>query len=127
MIQLEFTLEGGYICKFNKTLYSLKQASRAWYDKLNGCFIAWNFINSKADSSFFIRHDIKGIFIVLIYVDDILITCLYYTLLESFIDKLSKVFALKDLGLVAYFLGVEVYYTDRGMHLSNKVYQRFIS
>ncbi|KAH9714923.1 hypothetical protein KPL71_020828 [Citrus sinensis] len=43
-------------------------------------------------------------------------------LLENFIKKLSKVFALKDLGLVDYFLGVEVCYTVDGMHLSQTKY-----
>ena len=69
-----FVSEGGYICKLNKALYGLKHAPRAWYDKLKGCLTDWNFTNSKADTSLFIRHDIKGIILVLIYVDDILVT-----------------------------------------------------
>ncbi|KAH9677219.1 retrovirus-related pol polyprotein from transposon RE2 [Citrus sinensis] len=92
-----FVLEGGYICKLNQAIYGLKQAPRAW-------------------------HDVKGIILVLIYVDDILITGPDSDLLESFIAKLSKVFALKDLGLVTYFLGVEVSYTDHGMHFSQTKY-----
>lgn len=113
-----FTSEGGYVCKLNKALYGLKKAPRAWYDKLKGCLTMWNFLNSKADTSFFIRHDTKGIIIVFIYVDDILVTGPDTDLLESFITKLSKVFALKDLGLVAYFLGIEVCYANNGIHLS---------
>ncbi|KAH9782291.1 retrovirus-related pol polyprotein from transposon RE1 [Citrus sinensis] len=68
-----FVSEGGYICKLNKALYGLKQAPRAW-------------------------HDIKGIILVLIYVDDILVTGPDKVLLEAFITNLSKVFASKDLG-----------------------------
>ncbi|KAH9750213.1 retrovirus-related pol polyprotein from transposon RE1 [Citrus sinensis] len=117
-----FVSEGGYVCKLNKALYGLKQAPRAWYDKLKGCLTSWNFTNSKADTSLFIRHDVKGIILILIYVDDILITGPDSDLLESFIAKLSKVFALKDLGLVTYFLSVEVCYTDNGMHLSQTKY-----
>ncbi|KAH9779268.1 retrovirus-related pol polyprotein from transposon RE1 [Citrus sinensis] len=117
-----FVSEGGYICKLNKALYGLKQAPRAWYDKLKGCLTDWNFTNSKADTSLFIRHDIKGIILVLIYVDDILVTGPDSVLLEAFITNLSKVFALKDLGLVSYFLGIEVSYTDHGMHLSQTKY-----
>ncbi|KAH9668130.1 retrovirus-related pol polyprotein from transposon RE1 [Citrus sinensis] len=118
----DFVLEGGYICKLNKALYGLKQAPRAWYDKLKGCLTDWNFTNSKADTSLFIRHDIKGIILVLIYVDDVLVTGPDSVLLEAFITNLSKVFALKDLGLVSYFLGIEVSYTDHGMHLSQTKY-----
>ena len=54
--------------------------------------------------------------------DDILITGPDSSLLETLITKFSKVFALKDLGLVSYFLGVEVCYTYNGMHLSQKKY-----
>ncbi|KAH9763606.1 retrovirus-related pol polyprotein from transposon RE1 [Citrus sinensis] len=117
-----FVSQGGCVCKLNKALYGLKQAPRAWYDKLKGCLTSWNFTNSKADTSLFVRHDVKCIILVLIYVDDILITGPDFDLLESFIAKHSKVFALKDLGLVTYFLSVEVSYTDHGMHLSQTKY-----
>ncbi|KAH9721431.1 retrovirus-related pol polyprotein from transposon RE1 [Citrus sinensis] len=123
MIQPEgFESKEGYICKLNKALYGLKQAPRAWYEKLKGCLTDWQFINSKADTSLFINHDTRGLIIVLVYVDDILITGPDSDLLEVFITKLSKMFALKDLGLVAYFLGVEVCYTTQGMHLSQTKY-----
>ncbi|KAH9801545.1 retrovirus-related pol polyprotein from transposon RE1 [Citrus sinensis] len=117
-----FVSQGGCVCKLNKALYGLKQAPRASYDKLKGCLTSWNFTNSKADTSLFVRHDVKCIILVLIYVDDILIIGPDSDLLESFIAKHSKVFALKDLGLVTYFLGVEVSYTDHGMHLSQTKY-----
>ena len=117
-----FGSEGGYICKLNKALYGLKPPPRAWYEKLKGCLTDWNFINSKADTSLFIRHDTKGIILVLIYIDDILVTGPDSALLVSFITRLSKVFALKDLGLVSYFLGIKVCYTNHGMHLSQTKY-----
>ena len=117
MIQPEgFMSKEGYICKLTKALYGLKQAPKVWYDKLKSYLTAWKFFNSKADTS------LLGIIIVLIYVDDILVTGPDSALLEEFIIKLSKVFALKDLGLVAYFLGVEVCYTAHGMHLSQTKY-----
>ena len=49
---------------------------------------------------------------VLIYVDDILITGPYSATLEIFIDELSRVFALKNLGNLSYFLGIEVLYDE---------------
>lgn len=117
-----FTSMEIYVCKLNEALYGLKQAPRAWYEKLKSCLTTWKFINSKADTSLFIKYDIKGLIIVLIYVDDILVTRPDSNLLEYFIDKLSKVFALKDLGLVTYFLGIEVCYIDHGLHLSQTKY-----
>ena len=89
---------------------------------MKSCLATWQFLNSKVDTSLFIRHDTRGLIIVLIYEDDILVIGLDSALLEDFIVKLSQAFALKDLGLVAYFLGVEVCYLDEGMHLSQTKY-----
>lgn len=86
----------------------------------NSRLVKWGFNNSRADTSLFIKHDVKGLIIVLVYVDDILVIGPDSVLLEDFIDQLSKVFVLKDLGLVAYFLRIEVSYTNHGMHLSKK-------
>ena len=100
----------------------MKQAPRAWYEKLKSCLVKWGFNNSRADTSLFIKHDVKGLIVVLVYVDDILVTRHDYDLLEGFIGKLNKFFALKNLGLVAYFLGIEVSYTNHGMHISQTKY-----
>ena len=42
--------------------------------------------------------------------------------LDSFISVLNKLFSLKDLGELNYFLGIEVRSTDKGLHLSQKKY-----
>lgn len=59
---------------------------------------------------------------VLIYVDDILITRPDSGELEKFISKFSKTFALKDLGILSYFLGIEVFYADECIYLSQRKY-----
>ncbi|XP_052291746.1 uncharacterized mitochondrial protein AtMg00810-like [Citrus sinensis] len=61
---------------------------------------------------------------VLIYVDDILITGPYSAALETFIAELSRVFALKDLGNLSYFLGIEVLYDAGCIYLSQRKYIR---
>ena len=59
---------------------------------------------------------------MLIYVDDILITGLDSGELEKFILEFSKTFALKDLEILSYFLGIEVSYADDCMYLSQRKY-----
>ena len=49
---------------------------------------------------------------------------MYGETLETFISKLSSVFTLKDLGILSYFLGIEVFYMSDGLHLSQKKYIR---
>ncbi|KAH9714566.1 retrovirus-related pol polyprotein from transposon RE2 [Citrus sinensis] len=113
-----------FVCKLHKSLYGLKQAPRAWYEKLKSYLLQWDFINSRADSSLFIKKTSKFMIMVLIYVDDILITGPDSAALEAFITELSSVFALKDLGNLSYFLGIEVLYDAGCIYLSQRKYIR---
>ncbi|KAH9677665.1 retrovirus-related pol polyprotein from transposon RE1 [Citrus sinensis] len=113
-----------FVCKLHKSLYGLKQAPRAWYDKLKGCLISWGFTTTSSDTSLFVRKIKTSMIIVLIYVDDILITGPNTEELEGFITEFSKTFALKDLGVLSYFLGIEVLYDADCMYLSQRKYIR---
>lgn len=55
-------------------MYGLKQAPRAWYDKLAQYFIFYEFTITDSDSSLFVKMESKGHLMVLLYVDDMLIT-----------------------------------------------------
>ena len=100
------------VCKLNRSLYGLRQAPRAWYDRLKSTLCTWGFQNSKMDSSLFTLHTSSGIIWLLVYVDDILITGNNTQLLNKFVLQLNNTFALKDLGSVSYFLGVEAVRTS---------------
>ncbi|KAH9727669.1 retrovirus-related pol polyprotein from transposon RE1 [Citrus sinensis] len=113
-----------FVCKLHKALYGLKQAPRAWFDKLKSSLIQWGFKNSKSDTSLFLRRTKSSIIIILIYVDDILITGSDCVELEKFIKLFSSAFALKDLGKLSYFLGIEVLYGHDSIYLSQKKYIR---
>lgn len=55
-----------------------------------------------------IIYDRNGDFIILlIYVDDMLITCYNTKPIQDFFERLNSVFSLKDLGKLSYFLGVK--------------------
>lgn len=108
-----------YVCKLKKALYGLKQAPIAWYDKLKSCLmINWGFQSSRADTSLFFKEIQGSMIFVLIYVDVILITGPDSGDLEKFVLEFSKIFALKDLGILSYFLGIEVFYVDDCIYLS---------
>lgn len=111
-----------HVCKLRKALYELKQALRAWFESLKTTLIKWGFYNTKGDTSLFVHSAGKSILIIIIYVDDILVTGSDANELENFIVKLNKVFALKDLGNVHYFLGLEVKRDDTWMFMSQKKY-----
>ena len=63
-----------HVCKLNKALYELKQVPRAWFATLSIFLLQYGFSNSVADNSFFVYHHSGHITVVLVYVDDILIT-----------------------------------------------------
>ena len=80
------------------------------------------FKNSKSDTSLFLRRTKSSIIIILIYVDDILITGSDCVELKEFIKLFSSAFALKDLRRLSYFLGIKVLYDHDSIYLSQKKY-----
>lgn len=111
-----------HVCRLVKALYGLKQAPRAWFDRLRDTLLRWGFKNSKSDVSlFFLRTATLTVF-VLIYVDDILVTGYNSQYLSDFIKRLNSIFALKDLGPLSYFLGIEACRDSSGMYLSQEKY-----
>ncbi|KAM2116752.1 hypothetical protein ACFX1R_010393 [Malus domestica] len=64
----------GMVCKLHKTIYGLKQSPRAWYAKLSSMLEREGFLKSNANSSLFVRNGTRGKLVVLIYVDDLIIT-----------------------------------------------------
>lgn len=62
------------VCKLKPSLYGLKQAPGAWFDKLHFTLLHISFVQSWYDSSLFLYKTPKGIVMLLVYVDDIIIT-----------------------------------------------------
>jgi hypothetical protein len=97
-----------HVCKLHKALYDLKQSPRAWFSRLSEKLIQLGFIGSKADSSLFIYQKNSVTMYLLIYVDDIIITGSDPAAITELLQLLRVDFAVKDLGDLHYFLGVEV-------------------
>ncbi|GAU35295.1 hypothetical protein TSUD_54540 [Trifolium subterraneum] len=102
------------VCRLHKSLYSLKQAPRAWYDRLTQTLMQMGFVKSKCDPSLLVHHQQGACTYVLVYVDDILITGSTPLLIKDLIHKLNVQFALKQLGEVDYFLGIQVHHNTSG-------------
>lgn len=65
-----------HVCKLRKSLYGIKQAPRAWYERLHGAFKSMGFHGSQNDHSLFVKKD-HSLMFILVYVDDILVTGLF--------------------------------------------------
>lgn len=110
------------VCKLKKSLYGLKQAPRNWFSKLSVTLLSMNFTQSKADYSLFILTKDESITLVLIYVDDLLISGNCNNSINSLKAMLSEVFHMKDLGDVTYFLGLEISRSESGFFVSQRKY-----
>jgi histone deacetylase 1/2 len=114
----------GYICKLDKALYGLKQAPRAWYSRLSSKLCQLGFKASKADTSLFYYQKGSVVVFVLIYVDDIIVASSTQEATTRLLQDLRKEFALKDLGKLHYFLGIEVKKINDGILLSQEKYTK---
>jgi hypothetical protein len=109
-----------YMCKLDKSLYGLKQAPRAWFSKLSSKLQELGFLASKADTSLFMYNKSGIVMFVLVYVDDIIVTSSSNKAIDSLLQDLNSAFALKDLGDLHYFLGIEVKRFNQGIILTQK-------
>ena len=112
----------GLVCKLHKSLYGLKQAQRAWFDKLKDLLTRLGFDFSKADHSLFMKFSKTPSLFILIYVNDIIVIGSYQQEVEQIIHLLNRSFSLKDLGDLNCFLGIEAKYVTDGLHLCQKKY-----
>ena len=62
------------ICKLKNSLYGLKQAPREWYSKMDAFLLLQNFQRCRSDPNVYIQQSDGHLIIILLYVDDLLIT-----------------------------------------------------
>ena len=111
-----------HVCRLQKAIYGLKQAPRAWFQRFSSFIIHLGFVQSTFDHSMFVFHRSNNIMVLLLYVDDIILTGNNPSTLDKFIHSLAKEFEIKDLGPLHYFLGLEVSLVDNGLHLTQTKY-----
>ena len=110
------------VCRLNKSLYGLKQASRQWFLKFSSTLTSLGFQTSHSDHTLFIRN-INGIYMaVLVYVDDIVIASNNDEVVDQLKNALKQSFKLRDLGPLRYFLGLEIARASHGISICQRKY-----
>ncbi|CAM8993362.1 unnamed protein product [Rhodiola kirilowii] len=112
----------GQVCKLVKSLYGLKQASRQWFARFSEAIIHFGFQRSLNDYSLFTMKKCEDFLILLVYVDDVVITGTSSLLISEVKKYIHDTFRIKDLGLLKYFLGLEVARSDAGIFLNQRKY-----
>ena len=108
------------VCKLRRALYGLKQAPRAWFAKFSSTLTDFGFTSSSYDSGLFIRKTPTGVTLLLLYVDDMIITGNDSNGIIDLKQFLSHQFEMKDLGRLHYFLGLEISSDSQGYYLSQE-------
>jgi hypothetical protein len=109
-----------------KALYGLKQAPRAWYSRIDNHLLTLGFVKSLSESTLYIKHNEVDILVVSLYVDDILVTGNNATLIDEFKLDMMKKFEMTDLGLMTYFLGMEIKQGKDEVFICQKKYAKEI-
>lgn len=104
----EVTGEESRVLKLQKALYGLRQAPRAWYAKLDESLTSLGFIRNPLEHAVYRRGDSTSYLLVGVYVDDLIITGTEVSAIVSFKDQMQRLFKMSDLGLLSYYLGIEV-------------------
>ncbi|KAJ9545128.1 hypothetical protein OSB04_024835 [Centaurea solstitialis] len=102
------SLPSGYVCRLRKALYGLKQAHRAWFEKFSNTVLSLGFSASNYDSGLFTRTTDSRNILLLLYIDDMIITGDDSIGIASPKQSISSSFEMKDLDRLHYFLGLEV-------------------
>jgi hypothetical protein len=114
------------VCKLNKSLYGLKQASRQWYLKFDEVVTSLGFVENAVDQCIYRKTSGRNFIFLILYIYDILLASSDLGLLHETKKMLSANFEMKDLGEVSFVLGIEIC-RDRArglLGLSQKAYIR---
>ena len=120
---LKYTLSPlGIVCRLRKSLYGLKQSPRVWFGRFASVMRIEAYPQSNGDATLFFHHGPAGVAILVVYVDDILITGSDAEEESRLGFALAREFEIKALGPLRYFLGLEVAYLSPSIYISQQKY-----
>jgi hypothetical protein len=114
--------DSSLVCHLKKSLYGLKQAPQAWYAKMDSFLIATGFSRCHSNPNVYTKKVGIHLIILVLYVDDLILTGSDSKLLNHVKTILKKKFEMTDLGFLHYFLGLQVLQTNEGIFLSQSKY-----
>ncbi|GJY46641.1 retrotransposon protein, putative, ty1-copia subclass [Tanacetum coccineum] len=104
------------VCKLQRSIYGLKQASRSWNKRFDVEIKKIGFTQNPDEPCVYLKASRSNVVILILYVDDVLLTGNNVTMLQEVKSWLCKCFSMKDLGEAAYILGIKIIH-DRSKRL----------
>ncbi|GJV49380.1 retrovirus-related pol polyprotein from transposon TNT 1-94 [Tanacetum coccineum] len=111
-----------HVYKLKRALYGLKKAPRAWYDELSTFLLHNHFFKGTIDPTLFIRRFDDVILVVQVYVDDIIFGSTHLRYTQLFSDLMKSRFEMSMMGGMAFFLGLQVNQSPRGIFINQSNY-----
>lgn len=110
------------VCRLLRSLYGLEQASRQWNIEFTSALTNAGFHQSHHDYSLFTNMVAGKIVVVLVYVDDLLITGNDVQLIIETKKVLQTNIMIKNLGDLRFFLGMEFSRSSAGIVMYQRKY-----
>ncbi|GJU40437.1 retrotransposon protein, putative, ty1-copia subclass [Tanacetum coccineum] len=104
------------VSKFQRSIYGLKQASRSWNKRFDEEIKKFGFAQNLDEPCVYQKASGSNVTFFILYVDDIIIMGNHIPSLQNVKSYIGKYFAMKDLGKVAFILGIKIY-QDRSKRL----------
>jgi hypothetical protein len=102
----------------------LKQAPRAWYERLKAFLLAKGFKMGSVDKTLFLLKQGNDTLLVQIYVDDIIFGGSSHALVAKFSETMSKEFEMSMMGELTFFLGLQIKQTHEGTFVHQGKYTK---
>lgn len=96
------------VCRWKKSMYKQKQASRHWYLKFHEVISSFSFIEYLIDQCIYLKTSESKFILLISYVDVILLASSDICLLHETKKFLSKNFKMKDFGETSFVIGIEI-------------------
>lgn len=114
------------VLKLKKALYGLKQAPRAWNTRINAYFKENGFEQCPFEHALYVKKKQEGLLFVALYVDDLIFMGNNNDMIEEFKVAMTQEFEMTDLGMMRYFLGLEIQQGKKGIFVSQEGYAKDI-
>ncbi|KAL4589803.1 hypothetical protein LXL04_002713 [Taraxacum kok-saghyz] len=112
------------VYRLYKALYGLHQAPRAWNARLNKFLKGLGFARCPQEHAVYTRRKVGQLLVVGIYVDDLIVTGTNVTEISKVKQQMSAEFDISDLGLLSYYLGIEVSQREGRIRLKQAAYTK---
>ena len=96
------------VCKLQRSIYGLVQASRSWNIHFDEVIKANGFIQTYVEACIYKKVSVSSVAFLILYVDDILLIGNDIEFLDSIKGVFERSFSKKDLGEAAYILSIKI-------------------